>query len=168
MSEKRIVKGLFGALQADADGVEWETDSSELKQEIENERLISLAHHAMQRLSEDPRLAALFFNVEKPLGQPPKQPFQTNNAKRAMALYMAARCICEARGYGKDATFEMHLLKHITLAKALFPTNDIFDKPKASNKMRASVKRGREILGIDRYWRSSNLEDLLNTVWKIC
>ena len=23
-----------------------------------------------------------------------------------MALYMAARCICEARGYGKDATFE--------------------------------------------------------------
>ena len=76
MSEKRIVKGLFGALQADADGVEWETDSSELKQEIENERLISLAHHAMQRLSEDPRLAALFLTWRNHWGSPPNSPFK--------------------------------------------------------------------------------------------
>ena len=158
MSAKRKVVGLLDKILAEADGVDWEWDHSAEYRKIEDERLMSIGRLATYRLRENPNLFEIFIGAKQRQGQPEKKPYQTNDARRAFLLYFAARQIREALDQHEDATFEMPLFQHILFTKALLPTKGLFDKPKARNKMRSSVKRGREIHKIDIYWRSPKLK----------
>ena len=61
----------------------------------------------------------------------------------------------------------MPLFKLISLAKEIFPTHGLFEKPQAANKMHASVKRGRKICGIDEYWRGKPFLEIEESLFKL-
>lgn len=91
-----------------------------------------------------------------------KKSRQTNDAKRAFVLYATVERIREVKNLSRESKIEFPLNELIELTEQLFPTYELFKKPTYKNKMLASVKRGREIWGIDKYWRGPSLQSLLN------
>lgn len=94
-------------------------------------------------------------------GQPRKAPQQTNDAKRALLLYMVAERIRRLDGLNRDHPLRIQMRTHLRLARVLFPDHPLLAKPSSPNKMLSSVKRGRKIWGIDDRWRGRPVEDLL-------
>lgn len=143
MTEKRKVRGLFDAMDAEVDGVEWELEPSlglGLGATEDAKRWAEIGREAE-------RLASLSLDhlrsPKRGRGQPPKPQELTNDAQRAFTLYMTARCLRDVAGVDRDATIEIPLRRLIEIANSLFPTGDLFRKPTAENKMYECVKRGR-------------------------
>lgn len=151
-------KGLLGVAFAEANGLAWQLDT-------ENFGLGLGATEDAKRWVEIGREVELRMSIPKPPrrgpGQPRKTSLQTNDVKRAFLIYCTLEKLRKSRGYGRRAKIEAPLRTLIEIARYAFPTHGLFDKPKAHNKMLASVKRGRERLGIDDYWRGPTIEELL-------
>ncbi len=150
-------KGLLDVAFAEANGLAWQL-------ETENFGLGPGATEDAKRWVELGHFVEKYLCTLKPAkrgpGQPSKAPTRTNDAKRALLIYLTLERVREVKEIKREAKFETPLRTLIELAEGTFPTHGLFNKPKAQNKMLASVKRGREILGIDDYWRGPPIDEL--------
>ena len=169
MNAKRVVRGLFGVLEAEASGQEW---SLEGPSENYIPGLGWGASEDVRRWAQlmRERESLVFVMPEKAkkgIGQPKKVQAMTNDVLRAIVLYQTACRIRAAVEAGVDKKLEMPLFKLISLATEIFPTHGLFEKPKADNKMHASVKRGRKICDIDEYWRGKPFLEIVESLFKL-
>ncbi|MDD9726529.1 hypothetical protein PVV74_13750 [Roseovarius sp. SK2] len=150
-------KGLLDVAIAEANGLAWQPDKENfglgLGATEDARRWVELGHF-FERYLRAPRPA------KRGPGQPSKNPTRTNDAKRALVIYLTLERVREVKEIKREAKFETPLRTLIELAEDTFPTHGLFNKPKAQNKMLASVKRGREILGIDEHWRGPPIDEL--------
>lgn len=155
------VKGLLDVAAAEANGSYWQLDTESIGLGF------GTTEHA-KRWAELGQSVETYLRILKHArrgpGQPSKAPTQTNDAKRALLIYLTLERVREVKGIKREAKLEMPLRKLIYLTENTFPTHGLFNKPKAQNKMLASVKRGREILGIDDHWRGPLTDELLDQV----
>lgn len=100
--------------------------------------------------------------MKKDRGRPPVPMMLSRNVTRAFVLYVAADHYRKEHGLSRNIELHLKTSQLIDLAKSLYPCRGIFDKPVDRNKMLASIKRGREILGIKKGWRGPEPQSLLN------
>lgn len=100
--------------------------------------------------------------MKRDRGRPPVPKMLSKNVKRAFVLYVAAEHYRNEHGLSRNIELHLTTSQLIDLAKSLYPCRGIFDKPVDPNKMLASIKRGREILGIKKGWRGPEPQSLLN------
>lgn len=167
MSEKRKVRGLLEYIEAEASGEEWECaePSPDWVPGMGSGATAEATRWAykgwlLERYAAFPPPPP---SPKRGRGQPQKHRKLSNDGKRAFLLYLMARAIRDTVGSGPSSKIEMPLFEMIDLTKKTFRTRGLFAKPKAPNKMYGSVKRGREIFGIDEYWRGPPPESLFNS-----
>lgn len=95
-------------------------------------------------------------------GQPPKASINTNDAQRALILYELVELLRVANSISRDRKIKFPLSQLIQLARQILPDQKLLGKPQYRNKLHASLKKGRGILGIDEHWRGPPLESLFN------
>jgi hypothetical protein len=163
MNEKRKIRGLLDILVAEANDEGWELEEPSAgfmpgmglgaTEQARRWAFIGFTAELMRGIDAHPK---------RPVGQPKKQCRFSNDAKRAVVIYVTLERHRSHRGIDRNMKIELSLTELIAKAQKLFPEYEIFDKPTYGNKMYASVKRGRKIFGIDKYWRGPDLGSLFN------
>lgn len=166
---RKVVRGLLDSCALKDDEIEFERPSENFMYGMgsgatpEAIRWAYIGYKFEQLISSyDEELDRLLQPTKKSRGGQPKLPRKTNDAKRALVLYATIERIREVKKISRESEIEFPLNKLIELTERLFPTYELFMKPTYKNKMLASIKRGREIWGIDKYWRGPSIQSLLN------
>jgi hypothetical protein len=166
MADKRIVKGLLDVVDAEA-GEAWELDP---------DTIVGMGLGASPDAVRWARLGRHFELIQgtrsiriepkkRDRGQPKKAVAMTNDVLRALVLYLTFCALRKSQGVSDNAKIKIGLFALIDLATGSFPTNGLFDKPTAKNKMHESVKRGRMICEIDEFWRGKPSQEIVESLF---
>ena len=99
--------------------------------------------------------------LKKSRGQPVKKPIITNDAMRAYLLSVLSEILRKEAGLEPDEPLGLTTKQLLKEAQRRYPINinpkyKILNKPTYHEKMLASLKRGREILGLNEEYIRTN------------